>query len=169
MRQWSPFASARRVVRNRYRAAPRCCHCVAIHDHATHRRLARSRCHALEIVEIRPPERIGGARWCPYTPGRAPGGPTARLPARLVAALGDGAACCELPAALGRRRDTDFYQHRGGAPIPRFTTLPAALDGNFCQPARRRRNVKFCEVSWGTCRGALLRFVTVWESPKSGP
>ena len=22
-------------------------------------------------------------------------------------------------------------------PIPRFTTLPAALDGNFCQPARR--------------------------------
>ncbi len=28
-------------------------------------------------------------------------------------------------------------RHRGVAPIPHFTTLPAALDGNFCQPARR--------------------------------
>ena len=31
-----------------------------------------------------------GARWCPDTLGRAPGGPTARLPARLVAELGVG-------------------------------------------------------------------------------
>ena len=39
------------------------------------------------------PERIGGARgWPPDTPGRAPAA-WALLPGRLIAELGDGAAC----------------------------------------------------------------------------
>ena len=52
-------------------------------------------------------------------------------------------------------------RHGGRLPVARF---PAALGRRSTCPAPPE-----CEVLWGTCPGALLRFVTVWESPKSGP
>ena len=52
-------------------------------------------------------------------------------------------------------------RHGGRLPVARF---PAALGRRSTCPAPPE-----CEVLWGTCPGALLRFVTVWESPESGP